>query len=162
MFWWQPTRDEINKWVWSKEKGFAERENRSPKLSTEAWLQKHIVTNLHAIFFVTFGNELYDWLSKLTDTSIFKKKRYIVWTLELIHTVKNLDNTITRVVDFWLASVLEGFVTKFAVDQTKSFSEAERYFFKGYRGKYLMSRPCPSTGEEDAMSTSNTTGKNAP
>ena len=42
-----------------------------------------------------------------------------------------------RAVDFWLASVLEGFVTEFAVDQTKSFSEAERYFFKGYRGKYL-------------------------
>ena len=51
--------------------------------------------------------------------------------------MKNLDNPITRAVDFWLASVLEGFVTKFAVDQRKSFSEAERYLFKGYRGKYL-------------------------
>ena len=53
--------------------------------------------------------------------------------------MKNLDNPITRAVDFWLASVLGGFVTEFAVDQTKSFSEAERYFFKGYRGKYLRS-----------------------
>ena len=58
---------------------------------------------------------------------------------ELIQTVKNLDNPIMKVVDFWLASVLEGFVTEFAVDQRKSFSEAERYFFKGYRGKYLRS-----------------------
>ena len=57
----------------------------------------------------------------MTDTSIFKKKRNIVWTPELIQTVKNLDNPITRVVDFWLASVLEGFVTEFAVEQTKSF-----------------------------------------
>ena len=53
--------------------------------------------------------------------------------------MKNLDNPITRTVDFWLASVLEGFVTKFAVDQRKSFNQAERYFFKGYRGKYLKS-----------------------
>ena len=53
--------------------------------------------------------------------------------------MKNLDNPITRAVDFQLASVLEGFVTEFAVDQTKSFSEAEHYFFKGYRGKYLRS-----------------------
>ena len=53
--------------------------------------------------------------------------------------MKNLDNPITRTVDFWLASVLEGFVIEFAVDQRKSFSEAERYFFKGYRGKYLNS-----------------------
>ena len=91
------------------------------------------------IFFATFGNELYDWLSKLTDMSIFKKKRNIVGTPELIHIVKNLDNPNTRTVGFWLASVLEGFVTKFAVDQRKSFSKAERYFFKGYHGKYLKS-----------------------
>ena len=80
--------------------------------------------DLHVIFFTTFGNELYDWLSKLTDTSIFKKKRDIVWTPELIQTVKNLDNPITRAVDFWLASVLEGFITEFAVERRKRFSEA--------------------------------------
>ena len=67
-------------------------------------------------FFATFGNELYDWLSKLTDMSIFKKKRNIVWTLELIQTVKSLDNPIMRTVDFWLASVLDGFVAEFVVD----------------------------------------------
>ena len=75
----------------------------------------------------------------MTDKNIFKKKRNIVWKLELIQTVKNLDNPIMRTVDFWLASVLEGFVTEFAVDQRKSFSEAERYFFKGYHNKYLKS-----------------------
>ena len=91
------------------------------------------------IFFATFGNKLYDWLSKLTDTSILKKKRNIIWTPELIQIMKNLDNPITRIVDFWLASVLEGFVTEFAVEQRKRFSEAERYFFKGYHGKYLKS-----------------------
>ena len=36
-------------------------------------------------------------------------------------------------------SVLEGFITEFVIDQRKSFSEVERYFFKGYRGKYLNS-----------------------
>ena len=38
MFWWRPTRDELNEWVWYNLKAFAERENRSPKLNTEAWL----------------------------------------------------------------------------------------------------------------------------
>ena len=85
-------------------------------MSTEDWLQKRIVTDLHAIFFATFGNELYDWLSKLTDKNIFKKKRNIVWTPELIQIVKNLDNPITRIVDFWLVSVLEGFIIEFAID----------------------------------------------
>ena len=139
MFQWCHTRDKLNEWVWYNLKEFAERENRSPKLNTEAWLQKRVLTDIHAIFFMTFGNELYEWLSKLTDTGIFKKKGDIVWTPELIQTVKNLDNPITRAVDFQLVSVLEGFITEFAVDQRKIFSKAERYFFKGYRGKYLRS-----------------------
>ena len=78
-------------------------------------------------------------MSKLTDKHVFKKKRNIVWTLELIHTVKSIDNPISWVVDFWLVSLLEGFIIEFAVDQRKSFNEAERYFFKGYRSKYLNS-----------------------
>ena len=139
MFYWHPTKEELNQWVESKEKELAEKENKSPRLSTKDWLQKHIFTDLHTIFFATYGNELYDWLSKLTDKHIFKKKRNIVQTPDLIHTVKSIDNPISWGVDFWLASLLEGFVTEFAVDQRKSFNEAERFFFKGYRGKYLNS-----------------------
>ena len=88
---------------------------------------------------MTYANELYDCLSKLNDKHVLKKKRNIVWTLELIHTVKSVDNPISWAVDFWLVSLLEGFITEFAVDQRKSFSKAEGYFFKGYRGKYLNS-----------------------
>ena len=95
MFCWHPTKEELNQWVGSKEKEFAEHENKSPRLSTEDWLQKYIFTDLHMIFFVTYGNELYEWLSRLTDQHIFKKKRNIVWTLELIQTVRSIDNPIS-------------------------------------------------------------------
>ena len=111
MFCWHPAKEELNQWVESIETEFAMIENKSATLSIEDWLQKHIYTDLHTIFFATYGNELYDWLSKPTDQNIFRKKRNIVWTLELIHTVKSIDNPITRAVHFWLASVLEGFVT---------------------------------------------------
>ena len=57
----------------------------------------------------------------------------------MIHTVKSIDNPISQGVDFWLASLLEGFITEFVVDQRKCFSKAERYLFKGYHGKYLNS-----------------------
>ena len=139
MFYWHPTKEELNQWVESKEREFTEKENKSPRLSTDAWLQKHIFIELHEIFFVTYANELYDWLSKVTDKHVLKKKRDIIWTSKLIHTVKSVDNPLSRAVDFWLVSLLEGFITEFVVDQRKSFSEAERYFFKGYRGKYLNS-----------------------
>ena len=139
MFCWHPTKEELNHWVESKEREFAEKQNKSPRLSIEDWLQKNIFTDLHEIFFVTYANKLYDWLSKLTDKHVFKKKRNIVWTSELIHTMKSVYNPISREVDFCLASLLEGFITEFAVDQRKSFSEAERYLFKGYHGKKLNS-----------------------
>ena len=57
---------------------FAKKENRSPKLNTKAWLEKHIASDIHAIFFATYGNEIFDWLSKLTDENTFKTKRNIV------------------------------------------------------------------------------------
>ena len=115
MFCWHPTKEELNQWVGSTEREFAATENKSPTLSIEDWLQKHIFTDLHEIFFVTYANELYDWLLKLNDKHVFKKKQNIVWTPELIHTVKSVDNPISRAVDFWLASLLEGFITEFEV-----------------------------------------------
>ena len=78
MFCWQPTKEELNHWVEYKEREFAEKENKSPRLSTKDWLQKHIFTDLYELFFVTYANELYDWMSKLTDKHVFKKKMNIV------------------------------------------------------------------------------------
>ena len=60
MFYWHPTKEELNQWVGSKEREFAVTENKIPRLSIEDWLQKHIFTDLHEIFFVTYANELYD------------------------------------------------------------------------------------------------------
>ena len=53
--------------------------------------------------------------------------------------MERTDNPISRAVDFWLNSLVEGFVIEFAVDTLKAYSEADLYFFKGYRGKYLKS-----------------------
>lgn len=40
-------------------------------------------------------------------------------------------------VDFWIDSILSGYITKFVVDYSKSYSVAEREFFKGQISKYL-------------------------
>ena len=61
------------------------------------------------------------------------------WTPEVIQRLKNTNNSISRVVDFWLNSLLEGFVTEFVVHTLKDYSEVERLLFKGYCGKYLNS-----------------------
>ena len=85
-----------------------------------------------------FPNELHAWLSKLAENEMFNPRlRPTEWTPEAIQRLERTDNFISRAVDYWLNSLLEGVVTEFAVDTLKAYSEAKCYFFKGYRGKYL-------------------------
>jgi hypothetical protein len=43
----------------------------------------------------------------------------------------------SRAVDHWFDSTIGGYITKFSIDRLKSYSQAERYFYKGPRGKNL-------------------------
>jgi hypothetical protein len=61
----------------------------------------------------------------------------VVWTLTLIKKIKRVDNVVSRVVDHWFDSTIGGYVTKFSFDKVESYSQVERYFFKGPRGKFL-------------------------
>jgi hypothetical protein len=44
-----------------------------------------------------------------------------------------------RAVDFWLDSIIAGFIIDFAVDTAKSYIVIEKYFLKGPRGRYIRS-----------------------
>ena len=65
MYFWNPLKEEIQQWVESKEKEFAERENRNPQLSVQDWIQRYPFTDLHESFFAMFPSELYARLSRL-------------------------------------------------------------------------------------------------
>jgi hypothetical protein len=43
------------------------------------------------------------------------------------------------VVDFWMDSILGGYITKFSIDYTQAYSFTERDFFKGPRGRFINS-----------------------
>ena len=95
---------------------------------------------MHEIFFATFPSELHAWLLRLVDRETSTHSdRPMEWTLEVIQRLERTDNYVSRAIDFCLNSLLDGFVTEFAVDMLKAYNEAERYFFKGYHGKYLNS-----------------------
>ena len=51
----------------------------------------------------------------------------------------NQCNSISRAVDFWVDSILQGYITEFVVDTITSYSEAERNFFQGPQRRYLLS-----------------------
>ena len=49
--------------------------------------------------------------------------------------ITQVSNPISRDVDFWIDSILEGYVTEFVVEAITSYSEAERKIFQGPRGR---------------------------
>jgi hypothetical protein len=135
---WFPSKTKIQKWIEDQEKDFAEAQNKNPNLSSEDWLEKYIFTDIHEIFFGGIHQELYEWLARLADTQFeIRSRPPVVWTSELIKKVKRVDNVVSRVVDHWFDSTIGGYITEFVVDRVESYNQAERYFFKGPRGKFL-------------------------
>ena len=127
MWFWHPLKEEIENQVEAKEKEFAKEENRNPRLSAEDWLQRYLFTDSHEIFFATFPFELHAWVLRLaeSDTSTHSD-RPVEWNSEVIHRLKWSDNFVSCAIDFWLNSLLEGFVIEFAVDMLKAYNEAKR------------------------------------
>ena len=119
---------------------FSAQENRNLQLSKEEWLDCYLYTEIHEIFFASFPTELYKWITKLEDSQGRRKlDGPIVWTPNLVRRLEASEDKITRIVDHWLDRVIRGFVIEFAVDTSVSYSEVERRFFKGLRGKYVKS-----------------------
>jgi hypothetical protein len=107
-------------------------------MSDKQWMQRYVFTDLHEIFFGKFPKILTEWLERLVEkTGRFSVVASKNWTPELVRQLNSISNPTTRAIDFWLDSVLGGYVTEFAVDCIQSYSVAERYFFKGPRGKVL-------------------------
>jgi hypothetical protein len=53
--------------------------------------------------------------------------------------LQTIDNKFTCAVDFRLDNIVVGFITKFAVDTTKSYSVEKKELLKRPRGRYIIS-----------------------
>ena len=83
---------------------------------------------------------MHSWLARLADRSRHvQSDRPAQWNQATVQRLKNINSVVSRAVDFWLTSLLLGFITEFIVDTVKAYSEAECQFFKGYQGKFLNS-----------------------
>ena len=132
---WNPTKNEIEEWLDRKIHKFTVQENRNPWVSKEEWLERYLYMKIHKIFFASFPSELCE---KLADNQgRCRLDKPIGWTLELVHRLEASEDKIVRTVDNWLDQIIGGFITEFVVDMTVSYSEAERHFLKGPRGKYI-------------------------
>jgi hypothetical protein len=61
----------------------------------------------------------------------------MVWMSAIIKKVKRVDNVMSRVVDHFFDITIGGYITEFSIDRVESYSQEERYSFKGPRGKFL-------------------------
>ena len=98
-----------------------------------------LYSDIHYIFFVEFPTLLYEWLSKLTTQKNNFRGEPTEWTPFLIERLKRINNPVSKAVDFWIDSIIEGYITEFHVDMITSYSEAKRKFFQGPRSRYLSS-----------------------
>ena len=91
-------------------------------------------------YFFKFPIVLHEWLSKLETQQInFQGREPTEWNPQVNQRLKSVSNPVLTAVDFWVDSILEGYITKFVVDTITSYSEVERKNFQGPRGIYLTS-----------------------
>jgi hypothetical protein len=64
---WNPTKDEIKRWMKTKEPEFAQKDNRNPKLTPHKYLDKYVFSDLHEVFFYDFPHLLQEWLLRLKE-----------------------------------------------------------------------------------------------
>ena len=103
-------------------------------------MDRYIHNGPHEWFFCEFHVLLQEWLANFTNKKTnFQGGQSTSWTLELIQELQETNNKASRAIEVWLDSILEGYITEFAVDTNKSFSEAESEFFSEPRGRFLLS-----------------------
>ena len=133
-------KEEIEDWLDAKTLVFAQEESAGTRFSTERWLDDYIYSDIHEIFFVEFPVLLHEWLVGLASRRTnYQTRKITKWSDQLVQEVTNVSNVVSRAVDFWVDSILQGYITEFAVDTITSYSEAERNFFQGPQRRYLLS-----------------------
>jgi hypothetical protein len=136
---WNPMKEEIERWLKTKELEFAQKDNRNPKLTTHKYLDKYVFSDLHEIFLCDFPHVLQEWLSRLKYNHPTNRIRQIEWNHVEIAQLKQVNNKFARAIDFWLDNIVAGFIKEFAVDTTKSYNVADKELLKGPQGMYIIS-----------------------
>jgi hypothetical protein len=107
------------------------KDNRNPKITPHKYLDKYVFSDLHEVFFCDFPHVLQEWILRLKENHMTNQIRQLEWNPVEIAQLQQVDNKFTRAVDFWLDSIVAGFITEFAVDTAKSYNAAEKEFLRG-------------------------------
>ena len=74
----------------------------------------YIYSDIHETFFAEFPILLHELLSILaTKKTKFQRRETVEWSDQLVREVTNVSNAISRAIDFWLDSILQGYIPEF-------------------------------------------------
>jgi hypothetical protein len=76
---WNPMKEEIERWLKTKELEFAQKDNRNPKLTPHKYLDKYVFSDLHEVFFCDFLHVLHEWILRLKYNQPTNWIRHIEW-----------------------------------------------------------------------------------
>jgi hypothetical protein len=76
---WNPTKEEIERWLRKNEIEFVHKENINPKLTPCKYLDKYMFSDLHEVFFYDFSHLLQDWLFRLKNSHPMNQIRLLEW-----------------------------------------------------------------------------------
>jgi hypothetical protein len=108
---WNPTKEEIESWLKTKEPEFTQKDKRNPKLTPRKYLDKYVFNDLHEVFFSDFPHVLQEWISRLKDKHPTNHIRKLEWNPVEITQLQQVDNKFTRAIDFWLDIIFAVFFT---------------------------------------------------
>jgi hypothetical protein len=90
-------------------------------------------------FFVISRIFLQEWLLRLKENHPTNQIIQLEWNPMDIVQLQQVNKKFTCAVDFWLDSIVAGFITEFAVDTVNSYIAVEKDFLKGTIGRYIIS-----------------------
>jgi hypothetical protein len=134
--WWERSCDAF---IWKE----AELRRKSLENTREAIFYSERSSDQYEIFWVKFPEEFFHWIKRLQEAPEFQgwTKKICAWDTKKLAALQRLDCPVTRAVDFWVSTTLEGYIIEFAAENHQSFSRAEEIFKKGARGRLLREIP---------------------
>jgi hypothetical protein len=76
---WNPMKEEIERWLKTKELEFEYKDNRNTKLTSCKYLDKYVFSDLHEVFFYGFPHLLQEWLLRLKYNHPTNRIRNMEW-----------------------------------------------------------------------------------
>ena len=64
---WNPTKEEIESWLKTKDLEFAQKDNRNLKLTPRKYMDKDVFNDLHVVFSCDLPHVMQEWILRLKD-----------------------------------------------------------------------------------------------